>query len=117
MAGYRQIAEELVEMTRKQILRSGDRVPSLRDATRRFHASPGTVLRAYRSLEAQGVLESRPRTGYLAAHPKSTGARWQAWQSATRCQSSKMTSMPSCILTGTGFDADFAGMTEVNQRT
>jgi DNA-binding transcriptional MocR family regulator len=68
MAGYRQIAEELVDMTRKQILRSGDRVPSIRDATRRFHASPGTVLRAYRSLEAQGVLESRPRTGYFVRH-------------------------------------------------
>jgi len=68
MAGYRQIAEELVDMTRKQVLRSGDRVPSLRDATRRFQASPGTVLRAYRALEAQGVLESRPRSGYFVRH-------------------------------------------------
>ena len=64
MTAYEKIAGELVGLIDKQVLRVGDRLPSVRRATRNHHVSPGTVLRAYRELEARGLIESRPRSGY-----------------------------------------------------
>lgn len=69
MTGYREIAEELLELIDKDVLRDGDRVPSIRRATRKHRVNPGTVARAYRDLEAQGLLESRPRSGYYVRKP------------------------------------------------
>jgi DNA-binding transcriptional MocR family regulator len=65
MTGYRDIAEELVDLIHKDVLRDGDRLPSIRRATRTHRVNPGTVTRAYRDLEAQGLIESRPRSGYF----------------------------------------------------
>src|SRR5580700_12129942 len=65
MTAYEKIAGELVGLIDKQVLRVGDRLPSVRRATRNHHVSPGTVLRAYRELEARGLIESRPRSGYF----------------------------------------------------
>jgi DNA-binding transcriptional regulator YhcF (GntR family) len=62
-ARYREIADQLVERIDKALLRPGDRVPSIREVTRRDRVSPGTVMRAYRELEARGEVDiegSRP---------------------------------------------------------
>lgn len=45
--------------------RPGDRLPSVRDGAEQWGASPLTVLRAYRRLEAQGLIESRDRSGFF----------------------------------------------------
>jgi DNA-binding transcriptional regulator YhcF (GntR family) len=59
MAGYREIAKELVDQIDKQVLRAGDRVPSIRRAALKHRVNPGTVVRAYGELEARGLIESR----------------------------------------------------------
>jgi DNA-binding transcriptional MocR family regulator len=64
MTAYQNIAQQLVSLIDKRVLRAGDRLPSIRRATRSHQVNPGTVLRAYRDLEAQGLIESRPRSGY-----------------------------------------------------
>jgi DNA-binding transcriptional MocR family regulator len=64
MTAYQNIAQQLVSLIDKRVLRAGDRLPSIRRATRSHRVNPGTVLRAYRDLEAQGLIESRPRSGY-----------------------------------------------------
>lgn len=64
MIGYQKIAEEISGLIEKRALRSGDRLPSIRRATRSYRVNPGTVLRAYRDLDARGLIESRPRSGY-----------------------------------------------------
>jgi DNA-binding transcriptional MocR family regulator len=64
MTAYRKIAEEIVGLIDKRVLRAGDQVPSIRRATRSYNVNPGTVLRAYRDLESRGLIESRPRSGY-----------------------------------------------------
>ncbi|TXI09863.1 MAG: GntR family transcriptional regulator, partial [Rhizobium sp.] len=46
-------------------LRPGDRVPSVRELNAQSGYSVTTVLRAYEHLEALGVVESRPRSGYF----------------------------------------------------
>jgi DNA-binding transcriptional MocR family regulator len=65
MTRYQTIANELASMIAKGLLRAGDRVPSVRSTMRKHRVNPGTVLRAYRDLEAQGLIESRPRSGYF----------------------------------------------------
>src|SRR5580693_6907404 len=72
MTKYQEIADELATLIGKQVLRVGDRVPSVRGAKRKHHVNPATVIRAYRDLEARGLLESRPRSGYFV---RSTGAK------------------------------------------
>ena len=64
MPGYMEIAEQLATLIDKRVLRSGDRLPSVRQATSSHHVNPGTILRAYRELETRGLIESRPRSGY-----------------------------------------------------
>lgn len=64
MPGYMEIAEQLATLIDKRVLRSGDRIPSVRQATGSHHVNPGTILRAYRELETRGLIESRPRSGY-----------------------------------------------------
>lgn len=64
MAGYHEIAEKLAALITKRVLRAGERLPSIRRATRSHRVNPGTVIRAYRDLEARGLVESRLRSGY-----------------------------------------------------
>ena len=64
MARYMDIAEQLATLIDTRVLRSGDRIPSVRQATGSHHVNPGTILRAYRELETRGLIESRPRSGY-----------------------------------------------------
>src|SRR3569623_1407162 len=46
-------------------LRPGDRVPSVRELNAQSGYSVTTVLRAFEHLEALGIVESRPRSGYF----------------------------------------------------
>jgi DNA-binding transcriptional MocR family regulator len=64
MPGYLDIAEQVATLIDKRVLRSGERIPSVRRATRSHRVNPGTVLRAYHELEARGLIEARPRSGY-----------------------------------------------------
>jgi DNA-binding transcriptional MocR family regulator len=64
MTMYEKIAQEFVSLIERRVLRAGDRLPSVRLTTRSHQVNPGTVLHAYRHLEAQGLIESRPRSGY-----------------------------------------------------
>jgi DNA-binding transcriptional MocR family regulator len=63
---YRAVAEELSEMIRGGSLPAGDQLPSIRALCRTRKISPATVLKAYEALEAKGLIESRPRSGYYA---------------------------------------------------
>jgi len=52
-------------MIRSGSLRPGDRLPSVRALSRSRRVSPSTVLQAYDSLVAEGLIEPRPRSGYF----------------------------------------------------
>ena len=61
---YRAVTQELSDMVRGGSLAAGDQLPSVRSLCRSRKVSPATVLRAYEALEADGLIESRPRSGY-----------------------------------------------------
>ena len=64
-------AEQVVETLRQRILRAiatgalcaGDRVPSTREMARELAADPRLIAKAYRVLEADGIVELRARSG------------------------------------------------------
>lgn len=67
MTLYEQLAKDVEQMVGAGSLRAGDRLPSVRALRSRRAVSQATVLQAYALLERQGLIESRPRSGYFVA--------------------------------------------------
>lgn len=73
MPAYLQIAGQVREAIRFGSLRAGDRLPTVREVAATSGLNPNTVLRAYRDLAADGVLEMRQGLGtFVAAAPAAT---------------------------------------------
>ena len=65
MKRYEEYAAEIAERIEGGALRAGDRLPSVRVASAGRGISPSTVFEAYYLLEARGLIEARPRSGYF----------------------------------------------------
>lgn len=61
---YEALADEIGASIDAGILRVGDRLPSVREASTRRKISPSTVFQAYYLLEARGLVRARDRSGY-----------------------------------------------------
>lgn len=64
---YLQLVQQITHALRLGQLKVGDRLPTVRDVASQLAINPNTVLKAYRHLEMQGLLESRPGTGVFVA--------------------------------------------------
>jgi DNA-binding transcriptional regulator YhcF (GntR family) len=60
---YEQIREQVTTMAATGVLPTGSRIPPIRQLARDLGLANGTVARAYRELEGDGVIESRGRHG------------------------------------------------------
>lgn len=66
---YEQVAQQLVRQIEDGTFSPGERIPSIRQLSRRQAVSVATILEAYRLLEDQGWIEPRPQSGYfVSAH-------------------------------------------------
>lgn len=68
---YRQLAGQIREAVAQGRLKSGDRLPSVRELSRTLVVNPNTVARVYTELEREGVLHTRPGMGVFVAEPSS----------------------------------------------
>lgn len=64
MKRYEALAEEIAESIRTGVMKTGDRLPSVRQASSSRNVSPSTVFEAYYLLEARGLIRARERSGY-----------------------------------------------------
>jgi DNA-binding transcriptional MocR family regulator len=82
---YRAVAQELRGMIRGGTLRPGDKLPSVRKLSQTRGVSPTTVLHAYDALASEGLIDSRPRSGYYvsARRPPAEAPRASAPKSAS----------------------------------
>ena len=64
---YEQVKEHLRFALTTGALRPGDQLPTVRDLAARLLINPNTVARAYRDLQAQGLLTSRQGSGTFVA--------------------------------------------------
>ena len=65
MSLYQDLAAQIECQIAQGLLRPGERLPSVRAACRNQSVSPITVTQAYHLLEARGLIEARPRSGYF----------------------------------------------------
>ena len=61
---YLQVAEGIEKMIAEDVLRIGDKLPSVRVICEEYGISMGTAFQAYYQLEGKGLIESRPKSGY-----------------------------------------------------
>lgn len=60
---YLQIVQQVKQALRLGILRVDDQLPTVREVVERVVINPNTVLKAYRELEREGLVASRPGQG------------------------------------------------------
>ena len=61
---YERIADDIDHLIEFGAFKPGDRIPSVRETSRQRNVSVSTVLQAYYLLEARGLVEARPRSGF-----------------------------------------------------
>jgi GntR family transcriptional regulator len=60
---YLQIVQQVRQALRMGLLDVGDRLPAVREVVGATAVNPNTVLKAYRELERDGLVEARPGLG------------------------------------------------------
>ena len=64
---YEQIRAQVARMTATGVLPAGARLPTIRQLAKDLGLASGTVARAYRELEAEGIIATRGRHGSFVA--------------------------------------------------
>nr|WP_202418919.1 MULTISPECIES: GntR family transcriptional regulator [unclassified Streptomyces] len=67
IAPYEQLRTQLSELARSGVLPVGHRLPTVRGYAEELGLAANTVAKAYRALEADGVIETRGRNGTFVA--------------------------------------------------
>jgi len=65
---YLQIANNIELKIKKDVLKAGDKLPSLRIICNQQGVSMSTALQSYFHLEKKGLVESRPQSGYFVSY-------------------------------------------------
>ncbi|MBK8426335.1 MAG: PLP-dependent aminotransferase family protein [Lewinellaceae bacterium] len=76
---YHQVADRLESMIENGVLKSGDKLLSVRTLCREQGVSHSTAFKAYAALESKGLVEARAKSGYYVRFlPKSAAPRFAA---------------------------------------
>jgi GntR family transcriptional regulator len=60
---YKQLVQQVRQALRVGLLEPGDQLPRVREVAESLAINPNTVLKAYRELEHEGLVEGRPGLG------------------------------------------------------
>jgi GntR family transcriptional regulator len=63
VATYKQLVQQVRQALRVGLLEPGDQLPTVREVAESLAINPNTVLKAYRELELEGLVEGRPGLG------------------------------------------------------
>jgi DNA-binding transcriptional regulator YhcF (GntR family) len=74
-APYEQVRAQISEQARSGALPVGYKLPTVRGLAESLGLAPNTVAKAYRALEADGVIETRGRNGTFVAAAGSAAER------------------------------------------
>jgi DNA-binding transcriptional MocR family regulator len=64
---YAEIANKIAGLIRNELLKTGDRLPSVRMLCLEYGISMNTAKRVFLELEAQSLIESKPQSGYFVS--------------------------------------------------
>ena len=62
---YMAIADDIEQRIMNNVLRIGEKLPSVRNLSKMHDVSMSTTLQAYYLLEGKGLIEARPQSGYF----------------------------------------------------
>lgn len=71
---YRQLVDQVRQAVASGVLKSGDRLPSVRDLAVELAVNPNTVAKAYQELERDGVIETPRGRGSFVADREQTAS-------------------------------------------
>jgi DNA-binding transcriptional MocR family regulator len=71
---YETLAADIASQIAQGVIREGEKIPSVRQTSQHHNLSVSTVIRAFLLLESQGVIESRPQSGYFVRRKPSVQA-------------------------------------------
>lgn len=77
-APFEQLKQQLAAAVDDGRLAAGDKLPTVRGLAEQLGLAPNTVARAYRELEASGVVDTRGRSGTFVAGPSASRAAREA---------------------------------------
>ncbi|HEY7420174.1 MAG TPA: GntR family transcriptional regulator [Ktedonobacteraceae bacterium] len=63
IAPYMQLVQQVKQAMRLGLLTPGDQLPTVREVVAKIPINPNTVFKAYRELEHEGLVQSRPGMG------------------------------------------------------
>ncbi len=69
---YLQLAQQVRQAVRLGILRPGDQLPTVKDVVGGLAINPNTVLKAYRELDREGIVEGRRGVGTFVTSAQSS---------------------------------------------
>ena len=83
IATYLQLVQQVHDALRLGLLEPGDRLPTAQQVVAKLAINPNTVLKAYRDLEREGLVQGRPGqgtfvTGTMAGTDRAVQARFLA---------------------------------------
>lgn len=78
---YVQLVQQVRQALLFGLLKPGDRLPTVKEVVARVALNPNTVLRAYRDLEHDGLVVSRPGLGTFIAQTIPTPVAGNAYRS------------------------------------
>lgn len=64
---YIDISNNIAKLIRNEVLKAGDRLPSVRTLCQEHGISMNTAKRVFQELEAQSLIESKPQSGYFVS--------------------------------------------------
>ncbi|MBS1636003.1 MAG: PLP-dependent aminotransferase family protein [Bacteroidetes bacterium] len=65
---YQQVSEKLESMIAQGVLKTGQKLPSVRSLSKEQDISMSTAFKAYLELEGKGLIEARPKSGYYVRY-------------------------------------------------
>jgi DNA-binding transcriptional regulator YhcF (GntR family) len=84
---YDQVKRQISQLVAAGELHPGDKLPTVRRLAADLDLAPNTVARAYRELEAAGILDTRGRAGtFVTGDERSRAARQAAVEYAQRAR-------------------------------
>ena len=72
---YEQIKDSIRNQMIRGLLQPDDKLPSVRELARQAAINPNTIQKAYRDLEAEGLIYTAPGRGCFVAQPKAEYAQ------------------------------------------
>jgi GntR family transcriptional regulator len=112
VATYVQIVQQTKQALRLGLLEPGDKLPTAREVVEATAINPNTVLKAYRELEREGLVEARRGLGTfvrrtLGAHPADSPLRTELDVWAKRAREAGLDREDVAALFGSVLDEHF----------